>query len=84
MGQKCFTPGSQITGTLDWSQHKLAQHQLKWTSIKKPVIFQNGRVFFHCAIHIALQTSHSRIGRAFQMESFPLDSTLVDLLQNLF
>lgn len=84
MEQKCFTPGSQITGTLDWSQYKLAQHQLKWTSIKEPVIFQDCRVFFHSMIHSAPQTSHGTTGRIFQMGSFPLDSTLADLLQNLF
>lgn len=84
MEQKCFTPGSQITGTLDWGQHKLAQHQLKWTSIKEPVIFQDCRVFFYSAIHTALQTSQGTSGRVFQMGSFPLDSTLADLLQNLF
>lgn len=84
MEQKCFTPGSQITGTLDWGQHKLAQHQLKWTSIKKPVIFQDCKVFFHPAICTAPQTNRSTSGRVFQMGSFPLDSTFADLLQNLF
>lgn len=84
MEQKCFTPGSQITGTLDWGQHKLAQHQLKWTSIKEPVIFQDCRVFFHSTIRIAPQTSRGTTGRVFQMGSFPLDFTLADLLQNLF
>ncbi|KAF3816526.1 hypothetical protein GH733_013874, partial [Mirounga leonina] len=48
---------SKFGGTLDWGQHKLAQHQLKWTSIKEPVIFQDCRVFFHSAIHTAPQTS---------------------------
>lgn len=82
MEQKCFTPGSQITGTLDRGQHKLAQHQLKWTSIKKPVIFQDYRVFFHSTICTAPPTSHSTTSRVFQMGSFPWDSTFADLLQN--
>lgn len=76
--QKCFTPGSQITGTLDWGQHKLARYQLKWTSIKELVIFQDCRVFFHSAIRIAPQTSHGTTGTVFQMGSFPLDSIFAD------
>ena len=84
MEQKCFTPGSQITGTLDWGQHKLAQHQLKWTSIKEAVIFQDCGVFFHSTIHTAPQTSHGTAGRVFQMGSFPSDSILADLWQDLF
>ena len=84
MEQKCFTPGSQITGTLDWGQHKLAQHQLKWTSIKEAVILQDCGVFFHSTIHTAPQTSHGTAGRVFQMGSFPSDSILADLWQDLF
>lgn len=40
MEQKRFTPGPKMTALLEGGQHKLAEYQLQWTSIKQPVILR--------------------------------------------